>query len=79
MAIMEIRFDRLKTHIDETIQKAVEDLKKDFIEKMRDEITKLQTYKMFPYEGNIYVERDDVLRIFDKYAVGEEKNDNNKV
>lgn len=71
---MEIRFDRLKTHIDETIQKAVEDLKHDFIEKMREEITKLQTYKMFPYEENIYVVRDDVLRIFDKYSVGDEEN-----
>lgn len=72
MAIMEIRFDRLKTHIDETIQKAVEDLKKDFIEKMRDEITKLQTYKMFPHEETVYVERDDVLKIFDEYTTESE-------
>lgn len=71
---MEIRFDRLKTHIDETIQKAVEDLKHDFIEKMRADIMNLQTYKMFPYEENIYVVRDDVLRIFDKYSVGDEEN-----
>lgn len=76
---MTIKFDNLSAHIDETIQKAVEDLKHDFIEKMRDEITKLQTYKMFPYEGNIYVERDEVLRIFDKYSAEGEKNDDNKV
>lgn len=71
---MEIRFDRLKTHIDETIQKAVEDLKHDFIEKMREEITKLQTYKMFPYEEKVYIERDEVLKIFDKYSAGDEEN-----
>ena len=71
MAKMTIKLDSLKPYIDETVHKAVEDVKKNFIEKMRDEITKLQTYKMFPYEGNIYVERDDVLRIFDKYTEGD--------
>ena len=74
MAKMTIKFDNLSAHIDEKIDEAVKDLKHDFIEKMRDEITKLQTYKMFPYEGNIYVDRDDVLRIFDKYSVGDEEN-----
>jgi len=74
MAKMTIKLDSLKPYIDETVHKAVEDVKKNFIEKMRDEITKLQTYKMFPYEGNIYVERDDVLRIFDKYSTGDEEN-----
>jgi hypothetical protein len=63
MAKMTIKFDNLSAHIDKKIDEAVKDLKHDFIEKMRDEITKLQTYKMFPYEGNIYVEHDDVLRI----------------
>ena len=47
---------------------------KGFIETMRDEITKLQTYKMFPYEETVYVERDEVLKIFDKYTEGEEEN-----
>lgn len=79
MAKITIKFDNLSAHIDEKIDEAVKDLKHDFIEKMRDEITKLQTYKMFPYEGNIYVDRDDVLRIFDKYSAGEEENDDNKV
>jgi len=74
MAKMTIKLDSLKPYIDETVHKAVEDVKKNFIEKMRDEITKLQTYKMFPYEGNIYVDRDDVLRIFDKYSAGDEEN-----
>lgn len=41
---------------------------------LRAEITKLQTYKMFPYEATVYVERDEVLRIFDKYTVGGEGN-----
>lgn len=46
---------------------------KDFIEAMRTDLMKLQTYKMFPYEGNIYVDRDDVLRIFEKYTEGSEE------
>ena len=63
-----------ESYLDKKIEEAAESIKKDFIEKMRDEITKLQTYKMFPYEGNIYVDRDDVLRIFDKYSAGDEEN-----
>lgn len=72
---MTIKFDNLSAHIDEKIDEAVKDLKHDFIEKMREEITKLQTYKMFPYEETVYVERDEVLRIFDKYTGGEENGD----
>ena len=41
---------------------------------MRAEITKLQTYKMFPYEETVYVERDEVMKIFEKYTEGEEEN-----
>lgn len=70
---MEIRFDSLKAYIDEKVDEAVKDLKHDFIEAMRNDLMKLQTYKMFPYEGNIYVDRDDVLRIFDKYTEGSEE------
>lgn len=77
IATMEIRLDTLKTHIDETIQKTVDDVKKNFIEAMRTEITKLQTYKMFPHEETVYVERDEVLRIFDKYTTGGEENGEN--
>lgn len=71
---MEIRLDSLKTHIDKKIDEAVKDLKHDFIEKMRDEITKLQTYKMFPYEETVYVERNEVMKIFEKYTEGESKD-----
>ena len=71
---MEIRLDSLKTHIDEAIEKTVKDLKHDFIEAMRTDLMKLQTYKMFPYEETVYVERDEVLRIFDKYTEGEGKD-----
>jgi len=72
MAKMTIKLDSLKPYIDETVHKAVEDVKKNFIEKMRSEITKLQTYKMFSNEDTVYVERDDVLRIFDEYSTGSE-------
>ena len=65
---MEIRFDSLKAYIDEKVKEAVEDLKHDFIEAMRTELIKLQTYKMFPYEETVYIKRDDVLRIFEKYT-----------
>ena len=46
---------------------------------MRADLMKLQTYKMFPYEETVYVKRDEVLRIFNKYSAGEEENDDNKV
>ena len=71
---MEIRLDSLKTHIDEKIDEAVKDLKHDFIEAMRTDLMKLQTYKMFPYEDTVYVERDEVMKIFEKYTEGEEGN-----
>ena len=71
---MEIRLDSLKPYIDETVQKAVNDVKKDFIEAMRADIMKLQTYKLFEGEKDVYVERDDVLKIFDKYKAGESKD-----
>ena len=68
---MEIRFDSLKAYIDEKVKEAVEDLKHDFIEAMRTELIKLQTYKMFPYEETVYIKRDDVLKIFEKYTEGD--------
>ena len=37
------------------------------IEKIRAEIMKLQTYKMFGGEDTVYVEHEDVLAIIDKY------------
>ena len=41
---------------------------------MRTDLMKLQTYKMFPYEETVYVERDEVLKIFEKYTEGESKD-----
>ena len=35
---------------------------------MRADIMRLQTYKMFPYEADTYIKRDDVLKIFEKYT-----------
>ena len=64
---MKIRFDKLKEYIDEKIAETIVDLKHDFIEAMRTDLMKLQTYKLFEGEKDVYVERDDVLRIFDKY------------
>lgn len=69
---MEIRLDVLKEHIDEKIAETIVDFKKNFVDAMRADITKLQTYKMFPYEETVYVERDEVMRIFDKYTVESE-------
>ena len=41
---------------------------------MRTDLMKLQTYKMFPYEETVYVERDEVMKIFEKYTEGESKD-----
>lgn len=71
---MEIRLDVLKEHIDEKIAETIVDFKKNFVDAMRADIMKLQTYKMFPYEETVYVERDEVMRIFDKYTSGGEGN-----
>ena len=71
---MEIRLDTLKQYIDEQVKEAVEDIKHGFIEVMISEITKLQTYKMFPYEETVYIERDEVMKIFEKYTEGESKD-----
>lgn len=43
------------------------------LNKMRAEIEKLQTYKMFIGEKTVYVERDDVLAIIDKHRGESEK------
>ena len=37
------------------------------LDEIRAEIAELQTYKMFIGEKTVYVERDDVLAIIDKY------------
>ena len=48
---------------------------KDILEKMRDEIMKLQTYKMFEGEDTVYVGRDDVLKIIDGHKTEREAED----
>lgn len=47
--------------------KGYEDGKNEVLDKIRSEIAELQTYKMFIGEKTVYVERDDVLEIIDKY------------
>lgn len=37
------------------------------LDKIRAKIMKLQTYKMFEGEDTVYIEREDVLQIIDKY------------
>ncbi len=63
--------------LDKKIKEAAESIKKDFIGAMRADLMKLQTYKMFENEDTVYVERDEVLRIFDKYTGGKEDGDSN--
>ena len=36
------------------------------LDKIRNEIMKLQTYKMFEGEDTVYIERDDILAIIDR-------------
>lgn len=42
------------------------------LDKIRAEIMKLQTYKMFGGEDTVYVEHEDVLAIIDKYKAESE-------
>jgi len=63
-----------ESYLDKKIEEAAESIKKDFIEAMKADIMDLQTYKLFENEKDIYVDRDDVLRIFDKYSAGDEEN-----
>ncbi len=55
--------------------RAEKELEADIFNKIREEITKLQTYKMFPYEETVYIKRDDVLKIFDEYMTESEEED----
>jgi hypothetical protein len=45
----------------------------EVLDKIRSEIAELQTYKMFVGEKTVYVERDDVLAIIDKYRAESEE------
>lgn len=65
----------LSDKVQEAEDKAIKALRQEFaLEKAKDEITKLQTYKMFIGEEEVYVERDDVLAIIDKYIAESEPN-----
>jgi hypothetical protein len=58
----------------EALDMAIKALEQEpVIDKARAEIEKLQTYKMFVGEKTVYVERDDVLAIIDKYKRESEK------
>ena len=46
---------------------------KTTLDKIKAELLSLQTYKLFEGETDVYVERDDVLRIFEKYTEESEK------
>ena len=58
-------------HIDELtcgeVKEAIEMCKVDVLDKIRAEIMKFQTYKMFAGEDTVYIERDDVLALINKY------------
>lgn len=56
------------------IKEAIKALEQGLVlDKARAEIEKLQTYKMFIGEKTVYVERDDVLAVIDKYKGESEK------
>ena len=44
----------------------------EVLDKIRAEIMKLQTYKMFEGEDAVYVECEDVLQVIDKYKAESE-------
>jgi hypothetical protein len=44
----------------------------DVLDNIRAEIMKLQTYKTFVGESTVYVDREDVLAIIDKYRTESE-------
>ena len=43
------------------------------LDKIKAEIEELQTYKMFAGEDTVYIEREDILQIIDKYKVESEE------
>ena len=46
------------------------------LDNILDELMKLQTYKMFEGEDTVYVVREDILHIIDKYKLeSEHKNE----
>ena len=62
-----------KKEIEECLKMAIKALEQEpVLDKIRAEIMKLQTYKMFEGENTVYSERDDVLAIIDKYKAESE-------
>ena len=58
---------------EQNYMRGYEDGKSDVFDKIRADIMKLQTYKMFEGEDTLYVERDDVLAIIDRYKESEDE------
>lgn len=58
---------------DHAILKAYSDGTNEVLDKIRAEIMKLQTYKMFEGEDAVYVECEDVLQVIDKYTAESEE------
>lgn len=48
---------------------------KDLLGKMRADIMKLQTYKLFEGEETVYIKREDVLKILNEHTVGSEEEE----
>lgn len=66
-----------ESYLNKKIEEAAESIKKDFIEAMRADILNLQTYKLFEGEKDVYVEREDVMKIIEKYTEGDDRNERN--
>jgi hypothetical protein len=63
-----------KEHVDDCLRTDNEaSSTNEVLDKMRAEIEKLQTYKMFVGEKTVYIERDDVLAIIDKHKAESEE------
>ena len=70
MATMKIKFDSLKSYIDEKVKEAVDDIKYGFIEIMVSEIMCLQTYKLFRHLSVLRIRTDslDIVFLYRHYS-----------
>lgn len=59
-------------YLDIAMEKVIKQEVNAVLDKIRAEIMKLQTYKMFGGEDTVYVEHEDVLQIIDEYRKGQE-------
>lgn len=60
-------------YLDIAMEKVIKQEVNAVLDKIRAEIMKLQTYKMFGGEDTVYVEHEDVLAIIDKYKAESEE------